>query len=175
MKIHYVGKKEGGETAYSDLTGIPRWMPGDSHEIANPSVASRLLQHPDVFSKEPADDEPGESTSPTQEQLDAALAALPGSHTDPDYVVGAMRAHFGALFTADDEAEVREVVKKPEPVQPNGGEPADAAGAQANTTGEQVQETAPPAADTAGMSLAPGGTIAAPPAPAAKSTGKARK
>jgi len=50
----------------------------------------------------------------TREQLDAALAQLPGGYTDAEYVVTNMRNHFGELFTADDEAKVRELVKLPE-------------------------------------------------------------
>lgn len=48
---------------------------------------------------------------PSRAELDAALAALPGDNKDPEYVVKAMRAHFGDLFTAADEARVREAVK----------------------------------------------------------------
>ncbi|MBP2091688.1 MULTISPECIES: hypothetical protein [Pseudomonas] len=47
----------------------------------------------------------------SREALDAALAALPGDQTDPDYVVGGMRSHFGDVFTQEDEARVREMVK----------------------------------------------------------------
>lgn len=46
----------------------------------------------------------------TREELDAALATLPDDYTDPDYVVKAMRSHFGDLFTEADEAKVRELV-----------------------------------------------------------------
>ena len=49
-------------------------------------------------------------------ELDAALDGLPGDQNNQDYVVGAMRSHFGDLFTADDEAKVRELV--PVLVQP---------------------------------------------------------
>ncbi len=59
---------------------------------------------------------------PSREQLDATLDALPGDQTDPDYVVNAMRAHFGALFTADDEARVRSLVKPPAPPKGKGGD-----------------------------------------------------
>jgi hypothetical protein len=52
--------------------------------------------------------------------LDAALADLPGTHTDADYVVSAMRRHFGDLFTAADEAKVRDLVK-PSPGKPSEG------------------------------------------------------
>jgi hypothetical protein len=48
----------------------------------------------------------------TRESLDAALAALPGENDDPEYVVRAMRNHFGELFTAADETKVREAVVK---------------------------------------------------------------
>lgn len=50
---------------------------------------------------------------PTRADLDAALATLPGEEKDPDYVVRAMRSHFGAVFTEADEAKVRDLVKKP--------------------------------------------------------------
>lgn len=46
-------------------------------------------------------------------ELDKALAGLPGENDDPDYVVGAMRSHFKGVFTDDDEAKVRELVKAP--------------------------------------------------------------
>lgn len=51
---------------------------------------------------------------PTREKLDAALAALPGDYTDPDYVVGSMRVHFGTIFTDADEKTARERVVKPQ-------------------------------------------------------------
>ena len=52
--------------------------------------------------------------------LDIALRQLPGDNDDPDYVVRAMRSHFGAVFTDADEAKVREVVVAPQvaPVEP---------------------------------------------------------
>lgn len=46
-------------------------------------------------------------------ELDAALASLPGENSDPEYVVRAMRSHFGAVFTDADETRVREVVVAP--------------------------------------------------------------
>ena len=46
-------------------------------------------------------------------ELDAALASLPGENSDPEYVVRAMRSHFGAVFTDTDEARVREAVVAP--------------------------------------------------------------
>lgn len=159
-KIHYVGHKEDGETAFSDLTKIERWMPGSAHEIHDAAVAARLLQHPDVFSLEPP-----ERTAPTQADLEAALAALPGTYTDADYVVTHMRRHFGELFTEADEAEVREVVKPP-------SAPAGEA--------SPVLETA--VGDASVDTIAPGGVIepaaaqdpaaAAAPAPAPAKPGK---
>ncbi|MFD2298394.1 hypothetical protein QRO11_12060 [Paracidovorax citrulli] len=59
-------------------------------------------------------------------ELDAALAGLPGENSDPDYVVRAMRSHFGAVFSDADEARVREVV-----VASAAPEPSDAAPAAA--------------------------------------------
>jgi len=49
----------------------------------------------------------------TREELDKAIATLPGEQTDSDYVVNAMRGHFGELFTADDESKIRELVPVP--------------------------------------------------------------
>jgi hypothetical protein len=57
------------------------------------------------------DDEDEAPPVPTREQLDAALQNDLAGQTDPDYVVRAMRAHFGALFTDADEARVRDAVK----------------------------------------------------------------
>jgi hypothetical protein len=57
--------------------------------------------------------------APTRNQLDVALAALPGDQTDADYVVRGMRGHFGELFTSDDEAAVRELVKSAEQDEAN--------------------------------------------------------
>lgn len=53
-------------------------------------------------------------------ELDEALATLPGHESDANYVVSAMRSHFGDLFTADDEAKVRELVK-PSAAKPSDG------------------------------------------------------
>lgn len=47
-------------------------------------------------------------------ELDAALEHLPGDNNDPEYVVNAMRNHFGDVFTDADEDKVRELVKKDE-------------------------------------------------------------
>ncbi|HWT21644.1 MAG TPA: hypothetical protein VN280_22305 [Variovorax sp.] len=52
--------------------------------------------------------------------IDAALAMLPGENNDPGYVVRSMRAYFGDLFTADDEAKVREVMR-PSAAKPSEG------------------------------------------------------
>lgn len=51
------------------------------------------------------------ANSPNREQLDEALDALPGAYTDAELVVSGMRSHFGDLFSAADEARVRELVK----------------------------------------------------------------
>lgn len=59
-------------------------------------------------------------TPVTREALDATLATLPGDQTDPDYVVSSMRGYFGDLFTPDDEARVRDLVK-PESKKPSDG------------------------------------------------------
>lgn len=56
---------------------------------------------------------------PTRAELDAELAKLPNTQTDPDYVVKAMQSHWGDVFTADDEKVVRAKVQKRTP--PTGG------------------------------------------------------
>lgn len=48
MKIKYVGLKEDGETAFSNLSGIDRWLIGDVNEVKD-DVGKKMLQHPDVF------------------------------------------------------------------------------------------------------------------------------
>lgn len=55
-------------------------------------------------------------------ELDAAINALPGDYNDADYVVEGMRQHFGDLFTAADEALVRERVKPPGTLEKHIGE-----------------------------------------------------
>lgn len=50
---------------------------------------------------------------PTRAELDEVLRTLPGEYKDADYVVNGLRAHFGDLFTTDDEAKVRELIKPP--------------------------------------------------------------
>lgn len=52
-------------------------------------------------------------------ELEKALSGLPGGHTDATYVVGAMRSHFGDVFTDADEAKVREVVKSSAAADPS--------------------------------------------------------
>lgn len=189
-KVHYVGLKQDGETAFRELTNIERWMPGDAHELPQP-VAARLLQHPDVFSLTkhatfapavpPAPPAPPQREK-TVEQLELELAALESAgYEDADAAVADLRAHFGDLFTADDENEVRQVLGK-----------ASSTDTAPGTAGDAVQETATGSADTSGISLAPGGTVTAPapaptpaptpaPAPAAakkaaaKTSGKAKR
>lgn len=62
----------------------------------------------------------------TRAALDIALRHLPGGEDDPDYVVRAMRNHFGAAFTDTDEAKVRELVVKPQQSADGGATLADA-------------------------------------------------
>jgi hypothetical protein len=62
-RIKYVGAKEDGEAAFADQTRIARWLPGDSHDIPDPALCARLLQHPDVFA---LDKGKGSSPAPVQ-------------------------------------------------------------------------------------------------------------
>jgi len=82
--------------------------------------------HPDVDNVDRVNDgrkEFSPDQAPTRENLDAQLALLPGTYTDPDYVVNGMRAHYGEVFTADDEVKVRDLVKPAPPMF--FGNPAD--------------------------------------------------
>lgn len=47
MKLQYVGCKP-FENAFESETGVT-WAPGVAHDIENPTLAARMLQHPDVF------------------------------------------------------------------------------------------------------------------------------
>lgn len=60
-------------------------------------------------------EDPAGGASAGREALDAAINTLPGGNTDPDYVVRAMRSHFGDVFTDDDESRVRELVRPRKP------------------------------------------------------------
>lgn len=72
MKIKYVGAKIDGETAFANLSGIERWMPGDSFDVKD-GVATRMLQHPDVFAL--ADSETVPQAKATAPQITLAPAA----------------------------------------------------------------------------------------------------
>lgn len=87
MKIKYVGVKEDGETAFASAAGIAKWMPGDSFEIANPQLASRMLQHPDVFAEDTSTTKASKSTStPVAAGVlapGASITLAPGGAVDP--------------------------------------------------------------------------------------------
>lgn len=53
----------------------------------------------------------GSKRKATRADLDKALDELPGEEKDAEYVVKAMRQHFGDVFTEADEARVRDLVK----------------------------------------------------------------
>lgn len=86
MKIQYVGLKEDGETAFSTLTGIDRWMPGDVNEVKD-DVAKSMLQHPDVFARyEEAAAQKGDGGQQAPVGLGVTLApgaTVPSSGTQP--------------------------------------------------------------------------------------------
>lgn len=56
----------------------------------------------------------GDQDAPTREELDQAIAELPGDTTGAGVAISALRAHFGDLFTAEDEAKVSEAFKPAE-------------------------------------------------------------
>lgn len=82
MKIKYVGVKEDGETAFAHLSGIERWMPGDSFEVKD-SVATRMLQHPDVFEKDDSTAEETALEAPVKKPEDATNSAPAAGAVDP--------------------------------------------------------------------------------------------
>jgi hypothetical protein len=73
MRLKYIGLKEDGETAFSHLSGIDRWMQGDENEVKD-DVAKRMLLHPDVFALA------GESSEPAVNTVDPSTITLaPGA------------------------------------------------------------------------------------------------
>ena len=80
----------------------------------------------------------GQEPAHARKALDEALAKLPDGNTDADYVVRAMGAHFGELFTSADEAKVRELVKP----QANQDASGNGAGMQGNAAGTSATDTA---------------------------------
>lgn len=77
---------------------------GETFETKNelPKAYRHLVEILDV--KKKADD------GKDRPALDEALKQLPGSYKDADYVVKQMRAHFGKVFTEEDEKTVRALV-----------------------------------------------------------------
>jgi hypothetical protein len=87
MKIKYVGVKQDGETAFSHLSGIELWLPGDSFEVKD-SVAIRMLQHPDVFAVDDSETQPVANAAAPQAVKAPAKSSEPvlkpeGSAIDP--------------------------------------------------------------------------------------------
>ena len=78
-------------------------------------------------------------------ELDAALERLPDDKNDPDYVVRAMRSHFGTVFTDADEARVREVVVAPAAQAPATAPADEVAAAPAPAAPAAAPEPAKPA------------------------------
>lgn len=91
--------------------GRKRYAEGDAFE-ADEKTASSLIASASAEKSSKKAAGKGSPPPVTREALDQSLAGLPGDNTDPEYVVGAMRSHFGELFTAADEAKVRELVVK---------------------------------------------------------------
>lgn len=81
-------------------------------------------------------------TPVSREALDLTLSELPGDQTDPEYVVARLRSYFGALFTVDDEARVRELVKQPEAKKPSEGLTVDELKAALTEKGIEFPSTA---------------------------------
>lgn len=94
-----------------------------------------------------------ERTGPIRADLDKALSELPGDQTDSEYVVKAMSAHFGELFTAEDEAKVRELVKA-QASQDASGDQAGTQGSATSTEAAKPAQDAPNGAPDAKPSLA---------------------
>lgn len=91
--------------------------------------------------------------SPTargRSELDEALLELPGEHNDADYVVNGMRSHFGAVFTADDEAKVRDLVK-PAVKKPSDGLKVEELKAALAAKGVEIPEGVTHKADLAAL------------------------
>lgn len=119
MKIAYVGVKLDGETAFSDKTGIT-WMPDDAFEVAN-DVATKMLQHPDVFAKDE-----GKAAAKTDDTKDTSGITLSaGTKVDPtDKTVSVLHYQDGTTKVLDglEKEELHALAKQLEvKVHPNAG------------------------------------------------------
>ncbi len=80
----------------------------------------------------------------TRQALDIALSGLPGDQVDPEYVVASMSAHFGDLFTAEDEAQVRRLVVVQADSDASDTGP-DSLGSDSSTSGNNADQNSPTA------------------------------
>jgi hypothetical protein len=181
IAIKYVGLKTAGEGAFGELTGGIVWMPDVVHNVS-PAVASKLLQHPDVFARDDGKPWPHHdrqapvqvltTSGPTMAQRVAAAAGEPDD-TDPNATNAPTTVapaptreyldHLLAHDVAGDEnadefvGELRDyfgaVFTADDVSQAEGSE------------GERVQETVV-SGNGAGVTLAPGAAIAPAPTPA---------
>jgi hypothetical protein len=113
MKIKFIGVP--GES-HASISQYGYTFPiGELVEVDSEVAVRKLSNHPHFAVELRGDEQAGNQAGnlPSREELDAALASLPGEYNDPDYVVNGMRAHFGGVFTEADEATVRELVKAP--------------------------------------------------------------
>lgn len=151
-------------------SGVEKFKAGEEHELTEETrlcIARGAAVEIDVADPE--------RTGPERSDLDGALDRLPDGNTDPEYVVKAMRAFFGDLFTDADEVRVRELVKpRAEPVTAAPVAPtsvsATAAVAAAADAPVAAAPAAPAPAPAAPASPAPAAdAAAAAPAPAGRS------
>jgi hypothetical protein len=92
---------------YLDGAGEQVYEAGSVHTFRDDKAQRWVTRNAAVYFEA----KPPEEAADPRAELAAALAALPGEYTDPDFVVNGMRGHFGVLFTEEDEATVRNLVK----------------------------------------------------------------
>lgn len=131
MKIKYVGLKD-EETAFSPESGIV-WTPGLSRDIADASLAARMLKHPDVFAIDDSSEPPAKTKAsapapaPSQPAAPITLGAgavIPPTPTNvPATFVMATPAGPLVLDTLE-KAELRKLAfEKKVSFHPNSGAP----------------------------------------------------
>jgi hypothetical protein len=164
-KIKYVGRKAGpiGETAFSHDTNIT-WFPGTVKNVPQ-AIAARMLNHPDVFAlADPDQDEDdGDASTPAPQPEPVAQVQQQEQDEDDDANLTPGQRRMAAFAAGDTGNENELALGAGDQVVAAAG--TGVAGAADPATGNIAAAT-----DAAAMTLAPGGTVAAPapaPAPAA--------
>ncbi|MDB5732324.1 MAG: hypothetical protein JWQ03_2219, partial [Variovorax sp.] len=158
IELAYVGTKD-AEAAFSDRTGIV-WRPGSRHAIPA-DIASRMLQHPDVFAR--AEDiavnlgASGQLMANGDVRLNNVLVS--GSITATSSIAASIAAGSAGPSVANPEGDPNAV----DPSSDNADNPIANRFAGFSDPDDAVTETNAPEGEADGISLSPGGTVASAP------------